>query len=156
MQNEVLDACRNLLKQGNIAASLDALANYCKESDSPHHDAALLLSAQWRQYQTERSLGLSDNTTTPNRIAQAALGIIRELEASTAAKHPGKRWFAENRRVFPWIMAGLVLVFVVWAIRQKDSGDTTHGNQSPILKESPGSIIEFHNKLDTNAVQRGQ
>lgn len=146
MHNKILHTCRDLLRQGNTAASLDMLAEYCKESAVQYHDAVLLLSAQWKQYRYERSLGLSDETTTPNRITHATLDIIRELEHI-----PSVRRKLQLRTIFIGVAALGLLAVLIWALNKPPvNANTTHGMQSPILENSPGAIIEFHNVPDTN------
>jgi hypothetical protein len=153
MKNEVLNSCQDLIKHGNIAASLEALAEYCKQSASEHHDAILLLSAQWRQHQKERTLGISDNITTSNRITQAALQIIRELEKSEAG-HQGVRLGRFSPRILGWTLSLLVFAVAVWVFSQKQgNNNVTHGAQSPIIENGANIEIQFHNNSDTNEIR---
>jgi hypothetical protein len=148
MQNEVLNHCRDLIKQGKTAASLDMLADYCKQSAADHHDAVVLLSAQWKQYQNKHALGLSDDTTIPNRITHAVLEIIRDLEHTQP-----RRRIILTRSLLIGVSVLCVILILIWAQRRPpDNVNTTHGNQSPILQNSPGAILEFHNTPDTNAI----
>ena len=147
LQPEMLNRCRELVRTGKVGQALEVLSDFCRQNDHPALDELLLLSGQWHQIQKNSALGLPIDPTTGNRIATAILILLNEIEGRRS------QWLG-LRHSSPYIVAAAALLTVLLVVILRIlGGDTTHGDQSPIQKGN-GTIIEFHNNPDSNAIKK--
>lgn len=159
MKHQELARFQQLIQDGEIALALEELVDYCRKKNRNNLDEVLLLTAQWKQYQKDKSLGVAENNTaTPNRITQAILEVIRKLE-TVDTKNSALYVSPWPKRQMYWALLSILsVVFVsllLW-FRGCVHINTTHGAQSPIIENGKDIKIEYRNNTDTNATHTSQ
>lgn len=146
LHSEIVQEIEALIQKGKTEKAIDALVESTKDSDSLHHDNAVLISGQFNQWKRNKMLGIEQSNEELHRIELAILTLLKEKELpqeqefSARIQSSSPSSLKKHLPLIAAILGGLSLLAVVWILAEdrgehKAAAETVEINKSTKNKQ---------------------